>query len=441
MSRPSFWPAGIEPMREFFGQYFSRAVFVALAVVSTLALSAKVSLAWRTFGTNDVLTFQQDAAKLEKSGWQALYRDGVQSFAADGRPFKEIQVFSHPPAMLHGLRLLKALARISGLPLGFWMRFLCALADLGSLLVILLLAISNRQLVIKPAAVLLLAASPISLFVSGFHGNTDSIMMFFVVLAVFFADGLLSTCEKWAPYLAGACIGLALDIKLVPAIFVPAVFFYFKSWKNRALFSGALMFVALVSSMPFVWQNPTLIASKLFGYSGQARVWGWSVMLVAIEDSSWSWIARLYSDYGKFAVLAMVGLLGWAMNATPRRLPLFAQCGLIAFFFLFFAPGFGVQYLSWLVPWTVFAGTLATAIYSLTGGAFLYLVYAHWSGSYIWDYANSFERAGWSRLGFFCGLLCWVCVGIILLWFGDIWLKRAVGPARDRPARPESLVA
>ena len=41
---------------------------------------------------------------------------------------------------------------------------------------------------------------------------------------------------------------------------------------------------------------------------------------------------------------------------------LFEQCGLIAFLFLLLSPGFGFQYLTWTVPWTVHTPTRRTMI-------------------------------------------------------------------------------
>jgi len=62
----------------------------------------------------------------------------------------------------------------------------------------------------------LLALSPISILISGFHVNTDSMMVFFVALTVFLLG-------RKRPGWAAVAFGLAASIKLVRLI-LPAVY-------------------------------------------------------------------------------------------------------------------------------------------------------------------------------------------------------------------------
>jgi uncharacterized membrane protein len=67
---------------------------------------------------------------------------------------------------------------------------------------------------------LLFAICPTSILISGFHGNTDPVMIFFVLLSIYFIERLS------AAWLAGLAFGMALNIKIVPIILIPAIFFY-----------------------------------------------------------------------------------------------------------------------------------------------------------------------------------------------------------------------
>ena len=109
----------------------SRQWFLCIALTAMVVFGLKTTLALRTMGTNDIVTFKQDFEKVDADGWEALYRDGVDSVSPDGKSYHHVQVFSHPPFMLHVLPVWRGLASLTGLPLEFWVRLTCSLADLG----------------------------------------------------------------------------------------------------------------------------------------------------------------------------------------------------------------------------------------------------------------------------------------------------------------------
>ena len=131
----------------------------------------KLVLAASTAGTNDARTWEYDLTTLRTTGFAELYRSGVQYDSPDGR-LSQRQAFIHPPAVLHVIDLLGNRFRL---------RAACAIADAGTLVLLWRMFGSRSQM-------LVLALSPISILISGFHGNTDPIMMFFLVAAVFFAE-------------------------------------------------------------------------------------------------------------------------------------------------------------------------------------------------------------------------------------------------------------
>src|SRR5260370_14589294 len=80
------------------------------------------------------------------------------------------------------------------------------------------------------------------------------------------------------------------------------------------------------------------------------------------------------------------------------------------FLFVSVIPGFGVQYLVWLVPWAVGQGPGPRAAYYIAGTAFLFGYYTTAAGTFPWYLANSLERPGWSGTVLGLGLICWVVV-------------------------------
>ena len=51
--------------------------------------------------------------------------------------------------------------------------------------------------------------------ISGFHGNTDSVMVMFLVIAC------LMTPARQQPILCGLFLGLSWQVKIVPLLFIP----------------------------------------------------------------------------------------------------------------------------------------------------------------------------------------------------------------------------
>jgi hypothetical protein len=408
----------------------SRGWLIRVIAAAALAFIIKTSLAWNTYGTNDVLTWEQDLAKLHADGSTALYRDGIQF---SGGPLT-LQAFVHPPFMIHLLGFWDLLASVSHIPVRFWMRFTCALADVGSLIVVCKL---HRRLPdpFQPALLVLFALCPVSILISGFHGNTDPLMIFLLLLSIYTLEG------RNRPFLSGAVMGLALSIKIVPLIVVPAFLLYLGRNRDRVQFLTPLCGVWLLSGVPYILLDPRLVVHKLTAYGSVAKFWGLSrITLLLANDSSLRWVYESYYSYGKLALVIGLIVLSVGIKRSQARMTLFSQCGLIVSSFLFFTPGFGVQYLSWLAPWIVSLAPSAAAGYCLTGGVLLFVLYTEWSGGFPWYLADGIRAQGWSGTVVYLGLACWLVIGVILFLYTDRWLKQPRFVNEPRPSGAFSAV-
>ena len=368
-----------------------------LVIAGVFALVLKLLLAACTVGTNDARTWEHDLTALRTTGFAELYRSGVQYDSPAGRPSQR-QAFIHPPAVLHGLRILGN---------RFLLRALCAFADVGTLG--LLWSIFRGR-----APLLMVALSPISILISGFHGNTDPIMMFFLVASAFFA-------ERGNAGRAGLAFGLACSLKLVPLMFAPAILLCLPGLRLRLEWLAASAAVWVALSLPYLAQEPVLIAKSMLGYSGATGLWGFSLISEPVDDPAAKWIALLAA-----AVLPLT---------TKRRL--FEQCGLIAFLFLFLSPGFGLQYLAWTVPWTVALARRSRIAWHLIAGiAGLGIYAAAAQNTSAGLYADLLDPAYFPIL-ILMGLICWITIGANI---ATLWVDRSpVLPAR--PADPENTAA
>ena len=384
--------------------------FLVLLVLA--AFLVKTAIAFFTYGSTDILIYESDLAKMRRDGGVALYRDGIQTEWCGHGDQRPCPPFNHPPFVLHALRGWAFLAEISGLPFRFWLRVTCAVADLGSLA--LLARLLPRRLTEAQTRVALLwfAASPIAILISGFHGNTDPILMFFVLLAIDLVEG------QRPAWLGGAALGVATDVKVLPVILVPAILLSLSGTRRRLEFCVSAAAAFLVGSMPVLLVAPGLVVSRVFGYSSQFGSWGVSLLaLVLRENVRLSWLGELYVRHGKILSLGVeVGASLWPRPCSRRNV-LFIQSGFLMFLFVSVIPGFGVQYLTWLVPWVVGLGFGPTAAYYIAGTAFLFAYYSTAAGEFPWYLANSLERSAWSGTVLGLGLICWIVVCSITFVF------------------------
>jgi hypothetical protein len=251
-------------------------------------------------------------------------------------------------------------------------------------------------------------------------------MIFFVLLS-------LVLLERPAPtWTAGLAMGMAVNMKIVPLVFWPAVFLWLPTWRRRVEYFGAAVAVIVLASAPLMFQEPALLARKVLGYPSSYGLWGISRILSSSESLAPA--SRVFETYGRVLLAAtVVGLAIW-MNRRSVRPPLFRQIGILAFAFLSVTPGFGVQYLAWLVPWIAGVETGFALAWCLASGAFLLLVYTfwcqgvpfeqgdpNWLGASFWSRGWPWSTADANSLGEWRGpivpveLVAWVSVVAILV--------------------------
>ena len=398
-------------------------MFVAVA-----AFLLKSAIALTTYGSTDVLIFEADLAKMTRDGALALYRDGISTEWCGQAGQRACPPFNHPPLIIRALEGWGLLSRVSGLPLRFWLRFTCALADLGSLAILVRMLsqqLSERQ---TRLALMLLAASPISILVSGFHGNTDPIMIFFLLLSICLIE------RQRAAWLAGVALGIAVSIKILPVLLAPAVLLSLPGTRRKIELCAGAAALFLVGSLPVLIAAPELVMTRVFGYSSQPGPWGLSLLaLASLRSPLLAWVYDLHARYGKLLSLSLVlGASLWPRH-RPGRNALLMQAGFLMFLFVSLTPGFGVQYLAWLVPWVVALGARPTATYYLAGTVFLFAYYTAAAAGFPWYLANSLEHPAWTPTVIWLGLICWVVVCCIALMY--VRLLRT-GPAKPPVGEP-----
>jgi hypothetical protein len=382
------------------------ALLVCAALVS---FAGKATLALTTYGSNDVLTWEADLAKIRSDGALALYRDGIVLY--HGAVPYHSEVFNHPPFMVRVISLWGWLADVSGLPLRFWLRLTSAIADLASLLL-------AGRILRRWAPLVMMALAPVSLFVSGFHGNTDPIMIALLLLSVYLI------AEGRPDWTAGAALGMALSIKIVPVLFLPAFYFFLRGRRRRLEFLASAAAVFVAASLPFIFMNPVLILKNIFTYGSNFGFWGFPIIAAAVKfKTGFQWLPSIYALTAKFAMIWLLAVAAIWMNASGRKPPLFLQCAFLAVCTIFLTPGFGVQYLAWLVPWTVCLRPWQAFTFHLTSGTFLFAYYNGLCGGMPWRLADSVGKIAWSGPVVHLGLVCWLATGVMAVFCARLILR------------------
>jgi len=387
---------------------------ITIALVGAIAFAAKLLLALRTYGTNDVYTYERFAL------WSRYFGAELYKIAPD---------LNHPPSMLHILSGLLWMSDHTHLPFHFWIRFPGILADAGSLFLVCRILASRIQERSVFIAVLLIAIAPTHILISGFHGNTDPIMIFFVMAAVWLAG------YRDKPAAGGVAYGAALCIKVAPIILVPVLFLSLDGIRKRVAFFLATASVVAFAWSPYIFQEPAAVIHQVFGYKSSYGLWGFSWLFRDLANA-WpasQWINNGFSRFGSVVVVAAILVLSVWMNRLARKPSLYTQVGMVFLLFFTATSGFAVQYLAWLTPWVAELGALPVALFIVTGSVFLLVVYNYWNLGMPWYMAIAYP---WSSHQYF-QVLCWISV--LLLTFAA-WRRIQSGQAFVFPSLRIPLV-
>jgi hypothetical protein len=394
---------------------------MAVAVVASLALLAKLVLALKTYGTNDVYVY--DAFSV----WSRYY--GVSLYRIDSQ-------FNHPPSMIYGLHLLSWLASRTSLPFAFWLRLPSILADTANVWLVWKLLGARVQERSIFWSMILLAAAPTLILISGFHGNTDSLVIFLLLLSIYLIE---KGGSSWA---AGAAFGLAHCVKVFPLIVAPVLLLNLsggpkpsagrrgtapaQGWLaslfglSQLKFCAAAAAVLLAAWSPYLFQDPKAVIGQVFGYRSLYGHWGLTYLALQLPDgASWAQSLNAFLErYGNYLALGLVWLVSLRMNRSEPRPPLLSQAGLVFLLFLSVSSGFGVQYLSWLAPWMAELGWAPSAIFYTASSVFLFLVYNYWAQGLPWYLADAINVGDYPGYFAHAQLICWfsVLVALAVSW-------------------------
>ena len=378
-----------------------------------------------TLGSSDVGIFAIFARSIHESGLIEIY--------------KGTQYFNHTPLVGWFLEAIHILSGGKGGNIwvfAFFLRLPGIFADMGAVLTLLWL----REKTGRPAwwALALFAASPVAFMVSGYHGNVDSVMAMFVLMAA-------AACATENAILCGLAFGLSCNVKIVPLLLAPVFVFFW--WKRSRLvqFAGVSALCTLAGwSLP-LFTIPAVFLKDVIAYGSVWGVWGIPYFLRISGIAAFGGIEMFEPTPAQSAVMLALKLIiipsviviAWRRRGT-EPIKVFQTLALVWAVFFVFAPGFGAQYIVWLAPCFLVASESWYAALTLSSSVALFIFYNAISNGMPWMMGFTLlSTAGlWTRWL----ILPWGVLAAFLICQtrGYLLLDRESGPTPAAP-RADSL--
>ncbi|MEP6853090.1 MAG: glycosyltransferase 87 family protein [bacterium] len=384
------------------------------------AFAVKVVLATRTAGTQDIRAWTWFAEGVRSRGPVGVY---AIDFAGQHRG-----QYNHPPLVGYLLEGVNALADL-GVPLRVTIRLLSSAADVGSAL--LLFSLLRRRVPLSTALFsgVAVAASPVLVLVSGYHGNTDPVFMMLVLLATYLV------ADRQRPGLGGVGLAAAVGIKLIPVIVAPVLLAFLLRRSGPAARRAGIVFLsAFLATSALLWVPAVIghwaaLRQNVLGYVGvDTRPWG----LVHFADMAGaSTVASALVHPGARVVVAICALLP-AVRVWRHPEDVVGAVALALAGFLLLSPAFGVQYVVWALAPLYLLEVWSGVVFDLAAALVLFVVYDRWNGGLPWVRVAIAQP--WTRWEETLAALLWALLAVAV---GRAVISRTgyeVGSARARPA-------
>jgi len=373
-----------------------------------VGLVLKLMIAFNTVGTNDAVTFYHFGKALNENGLEWTYRHSI--------------YFNHPPLTAYYLRAIYQLDhqpffRDNGLTFPLLLRLPGIMADLVVVLALWRMAGNDSRLQIPTWALALFALSPVSMMVSGFHGNTDPVMVMFLVLASL-------SCLRGKSVWCGLFLALSCQIKIIPLLLLPIFFFFWLSRRHAVSFSLPFISTSLVLWAEPLLKFPTLFARNVFLYGSYWGIWGITYWLRLTNLAVFRMGAFFYDisplesfvvSVLKLIIIAAVIMIAWRRRNLGER-ALFDSVAYAWIVFFVFAPGVCAQYMVWLAPFVLVLSPIFYAWLAASSSLFLFFFYNVTAGGLPWYFALSTNKlnGGWTPWSIWPWAI--LVIGLIGFW-------------------------
>ena len=267
--------------------------FILVVIVAVVSLLAKLVFSYHVFGTNDMMYWMDFSRIIQQAGTFKIY--GL------------VKMYNHPPLVSWMLKVIAWLSEETGLVFPFVFRLVPILADFAGVFVLWKL-LGKYRAEHKMTICVICALNPVNFFISAFHGNTDPLFVFLVLLSIYLVE-----TRSFVP--AGVIYGLSLCVKVVPLILIPAYFLGLPERRSRILFFLSASIIPILSFTPYMLTETKDVVQNIFGYGSYGGSWGIGYVLRLMAHSkSLPWdlptvgrfLYTLHLSCGKYLILVLI---------------------------------------------------------------------------------------------------------------------------------------
>lgn len=385
--------------------------------VAWVAALLKLLCAALTLGTVDIGSFFHFGQAILERGMPALY--------------EREPLFNHTPMVGWFAAFVFKVTGGSPRWFAFLFRIPSIVADLvavGAVLRVMPLRTAGARW-----GALLLAASPVSLMVSGFHGNMDPVMTCLLVLAA-------EACVRGGPLRCALFFSLACNAKVAALVIGPVFFFHWLARREGLRF--ALMCAGVLLA---AWSYPLIACARPFtehvlGYGSYWGIWGITYWLER-SAGQFGWMQFACVRFGDFTpaqsfvigILKMGIIVATLVIAWRRRLArehgVFITIAAVWTVFMVFAPGAAAQYLVWPAPFLLMTCARSYAWVTLGCSIHLAIFYTVLSGGFPWYFGIA--RAATNPIWMLSSNIAWVAFVLCLAMMAEAALARSADVSPD----------
>lgn len=307
------------------------------------------------------------------------------------------------------------IAKKTDIPFAVFVKTAPVIADAVIAASIYILSARNYNKIIAGNRSLLFAVNPISILVSAYHGQFDSIPIALVLFSILFMN---------KPVKSGLFFGLSILTKSWPVLFLPTLLKNSASIKNRIIFLGVVGAIPAAGLIVYILIfNSTLlnILKIALTYNHGIGVWGYGYFIKLFSTmTNQSEVFKWFIQNSRFITLAILGII-WLRVESLQSIPKSLFTILLAF--TTFTHAFSIQYLSWIIPFALLADIKNNDRWILryTISAFCYMFLAYHTLILQFNITNILPWPTADHLIILSGIPAWlICIG----WFFYIISQR-----------------
>ncbi|MGB3716097.1 MAG: glycosyltransferase 87 family protein [Candidatus Promineifilaceae bacterium] len=302
-----------------------------------------------------------DIESFRLTGEAFLAGEDVYTSAAMGRhPYLPMQVY------LIGLASYGA--ELTSLPFVFLIKLPAVIADV--IITAVIYSTGKRSGLSREVTLnwaLLYALNPISIMVTAYHGQFDSVTVMLLLFAWFFwhfGQRLL---------VSATALGFAILNKTWPVVFLPIILLRITTYRKRIIYTTLSVLIPVTFTIGYIVifdADSRTMLNRALTHTGVPGYWGLSAML-AVAGDTWDTLQDAYDGLTAIRRWLILAAGLYALWRTKKQSSLEALVTVILCVFAV-TVGMGLQWLLWVVPFAILANDIRwLKRYCLVGTLFL----------------------------------------------------------------------